>query len=224
MTRDVGDGRAAAAGRVAAGVGALAVAGAAAYLASGQHRRIGARPEEVSGILPGDELFPTASVVSTRAISIDAPPDYVWPWVAQLGQDKGGFYTYTWAENLAGCQMRNADRIVQEWQSVQVGDAFFLHPELRLEVAIVDPPHALVVCNPEPSWGPSMGFDFSWAFVVDPEPSGRGVRLIVRERYVPQGRAADATVASAGVVSAAMSVGMLRGIRGRAERLFHSGV
>lgn len=224
MTGSVGDGRVATAGRVVAGVGALAAVGAAAYFASGQHRRIGARPEEVSGVLPGDDLFPQASVVSTRAISIDAPPDYVWPWVAQMGQDKGGFYSYTWAENLVGCNITNADRIVEEWQSPQVGDTFRLHPDVCLEVAIVDPPHALVVCNPEPAGDPSMGFDASWAFVIDPEPTGRGVRLIVRERYLPYGRAAEASIASVGVVSAAMSVGMLRGIRGRAERLFHSGI
>ncbi len=230
------------AARTALRLGAVAATGVAAYLASGHHKRLGARPDEVEAVLPGDELLPDATVVATRAISIDAPVDYVWPWVAQLGQDKAGFYSYTWAENLVGCQITNADQIVAAWQVPVVGEPFLLHPELALEVAQVDPPGALVVRSPkepaavplpsfaeevEPPWDQETslsGFDMTWAFIVRPETSGRGVRLIARERYLPHKRAAEAVVASVGVVSAVMTHGTLRGIRGRAERMFHSGV
>ena len=47
----------------------------------------------------------------THAITIRAPVEEVWPWLAQIGQDRGGFYSYEWLENLAGCEMRNADRV-----------------------------------------------------------------------------------------------------------------
>ncbi|HMA26843.1 MAG TPA: hypothetical protein VKO62_04340, partial [Solirubrobacterales bacterium] len=63
-----------------------------------------------------------------HAIEVDAPAEQVWPWLAQLGQDRGGFYSYEWLENLAGCRMRNADRIHPEWQHREIGEKVMLHP------------------------------------------------------------------------------------------------
>ena len=57
--------------------------------------------------LPGDELLADADVVSTRAITIDAPPSDVWPWLVQMGSGRGGAYTYDWIENLFGLEMRS---------------------------------------------------------------------------------------------------------------------
>lgn len=94
---------------VAAGLGA-------AYLASGRHLRLGATGEEAMAALPGDDLVPEATIQATRAITVSAPAADVWPWIAQLGQEKGGLYTYAALENLIGCRITNADRIVQEWQ------------------------------------------------------------------------------------------------------------
>ena len=54
----------------------------------------------------GDETVPRPSVQHTRAVTIDAPAQQVWPWLAQIGQDRAGFYSYTWLENLAGCRMQ----------------------------------------------------------------------------------------------------------------------
>ncbi|HKX67715.1 MAG TPA: SRPBCC family protein, partial [Intrasporangium sp.] len=62
----------------------------------------GATHAELQEVLPGDELISDARRVATRAITIDAPPDAVWPWVAQLGQGRGGLYSHDWLENLAG--------------------------------------------------------------------------------------------------------------------------
>jgi hypothetical protein len=67
----------------------------------------------------------------------------VWPWLAQLGQDRGGFYSYAWLENLAGCRMRNADRIHSEWQ--QRADTVLLHPTAGLKVLSFEPDRALVL-------------------------------------------------------------------------------
>jgi hypothetical protein len=93
--------------------------------------------------LPGDETVDNPSTQQTHAISIDAPAHTVWPWIAQLGQDRGGFYSYAWLENLAGCRMRNADRIHPEWQ--QPAETVLLHPTAGLKVLLVEPDRALVL-------------------------------------------------------------------------------
>ncbi|MEK8226829.1 hypothetical protein NKG05_13190 [Oerskovia sp. M15] len=90
-------------------------------------------------MLPGDELVPAADVVATRAITIAAPPREVWRWVLQLGQGRGGFYSYEWLENLVGCEIRNADRIEPQWQRLAVGDEVRLHPAVALRVAAIVP-------------------------------------------------------------------------------------
>jgi hypothetical protein len=83
---------------------AAAVAGnsVAAYIGGGRswQLRWGATGEEVSASLAGDALIATADLVATRAITIRAPADLIWPWIAQLGQGRGGFYAYDWLENL----------------------------------------------------------------------------------------------------------------------------
>lgn len=125
----------------------LAAAGAAYGLAVRPwHMRWGATDSEVEAALPGDEFVPHPTWKATHAISIDAPPEEVWPWIVQIGQDKGGFYSYTWLENAAGCHMRNADRIVPAFQQVAVGDKVWLHPHVPpLPVLLVEPERALVM-------------------------------------------------------------------------------
>ncbi len=122
--------------RPAPALGALAVAG---YVAGVRpwHLAWGATPDEVA---EGDN---DGRGRSTRAVTIDAPAAEVWPWVAQLGQDRGGFYSYEWLENLAGCRMRNADRIHPEWQHREVGETVHLHPSGGLEVTRFEPGRAL---------------------------------------------------------------------------------
>ena len=100
--------------------------------------RFGASADEVDARLDGDELLGDADLVATRAISIDAPAERVWPWVVQIGQGRGGFYSYDTLENLAGSQIHSAAAIVPEWQDVRVGDVVRLHPQLAVEVALVD--------------------------------------------------------------------------------------
>ena len=76
--------------------------------------------------LPGDELYPSHIGRSTWAITIDAPPEVIWQWLVQVGQDRAGFYTYTWLENLTGCEFHNANEIHPEWQHLAAGDAWRL--------------------------------------------------------------------------------------------------
>jgi hypothetical protein len=179
----------------------------------------GATPAETRRSLPGDDLLPDPDAESTMATDIDAPADAVWPWLCQLGQDRGGFYSYERAENLVGLDIHNADRIVPEWQDLAVGDTVRLgradrFPDATLEVAALDPERSLVLRTPGDPTG------WVWSFVLDPTEDGT-TRLLVRSRIRLPGNPAVRTAALAALdpVSALMTHGMLRGIRTRAERL-----
>jgi hypothetical protein len=182
----------------------------------GERLRWGTTDEEVHSALPGDDLIPDADVTVTRAITIRGRPDAVWPWIAQLGQARGGFYSYDWLENLARCGIHTADRIVPEWQPVQVGDEVRIAPEVPLSVAEVDAGRALVLQGGVPIGG-SSPFDFSWAFALHGRSDGT-TRLLVRERYGYRRWWARFIVAPTELVSFVMSRKMPLGIRERAER------
>src|SRR5512137_3153797 len=85
------------------------------------YRYWGATNADRQRTLPGDERVPNPQITTTLSITIDAPASEIWPWLAQLGQERGGMYSYELLENVARCQMRNADRIVPEWE-MKVGD------------------------------------------------------------------------------------------------------
>jgi hypothetical protein len=107
--------------------------------------RWGATDAEVAKRLPGDELVPDPAYSTTRAVTVEAPAEAVWPWVAQVGQDRAGFYSYEWLEDLAGCRITNADRVHPEWQKRAVGDGVPLRPSIALPVSHFEPGHALVL-------------------------------------------------------------------------------
>jgi hypothetical protein len=154
---------------------------------------------------------------TTRAITITAPANQVWPWIAQLGQGRGGFYSYDWLENLvAHIDIHNADRIVPEWQHLTVGSEVRLAPQLPLQVAALDVGRAVVLRGNVPMGQGAPPYDFTWAFVVLPQPDGT-TRLVVRERYAYTHRWAAMIVQPAQLVSCFMSPEMLRGIKNRAE-------
>lgn len=155
-----------------AALGVLAAAAAYVRLVRPWMGRWGATDADLSRELPGDEACPDPGFQQTRAIAIDAPTQDVWPWIAQLGQDRGGFYSYTFLENLAGCRMRNADRIHPEWQDRRAGDTVLLHPSSGLRILRLDPGRAIV-------------FEGGWALAVEPDGPGR-CRLLARFRF-PRG-------------------------------------
>lgn len=138
--------------------------------------------------LPGDEIVADPRWSWTHGIEVDAPPEDVWPWMAQLGQERGGFYSYQWLEKLAGCEIRNADRIHPEWQDVQVGDPFRLHPQMPpLRVVDVEPGRWFVVEAGEefriwPDLDREKAAHGSWLFYVEPLDDGRRSRVISRFR------------------------------------------
>jgi hypothetical protein len=172
---------------------------------------------------PGDELVPSPRWGWTHGVEVGAPVADVWPWVAQMGADRGGFYSYQWLENLVGCRLRNAESIHPEW-ALREGDGLLLHPRvpaLRV-VAAVTGRHLVAHGAPDPDaradgrpW-----VEVSWAFLVEPLGPRRS-RVVSRYRCATS---ADLlTRIRFGAVLAepvgfAMDRRMLLGIRERAER------
>ncbi|HEY5109183.1 MAG TPA: hypothetical protein VII96_06185 [Acidimicrobiales bacterium] len=201
----------------AAAVGALVAAGGAAVATYPKWRpwcvNWGATDDEAQRELPGDGLVGDPDLVTTRAIAIAAPPDAVWPWLAQMGPGRGGVYTYDWIENLLGLGVHSVDDVVPEYQHLAVGDAQYLGdsgPVLR--AAVVDPGEAMVLRSDDGHW--------SWAFVL--VATGAGTRLISRNRIVlPQDTAWTRWFYTYAMEpgSLVMERKMLLGIKERAERL-----
>jgi hypothetical protein len=192
---------------------------AAAYIRLARPRQLrwGATDPESDRRLPGDALIANPDLIATRAITVSTSAEQVWPWIAQLGQGQGGFYSYDTLENLVGCNIHNADQIVPQWQEINVGDQVKLHPEVGLDVAVVEPGRALVLRGGVPMGALPPPYDFTWAFVLQEQPEGT-TRLLVRERYAYTQRWAPLLVEPVAVVAFAMTQRMLRGIRERAER------
>ena len=205
--------------RYVAGVSAIGVAAATYILfARPWHLRWGARTQECDASLPGDDLIVRPDLTATRAITVRASADQVWPWIAQLGQGRGGFYSYDFLENLAGCDIHSADRIIPEWQDIKIGDEVKLAPAVGLGVAVLEPGRSLVLRGGIPVGNTPPPYDFTWAWVLRDEPDGTS-RLVVRERYVYTRTWARCLVEPVEAVSFVMSQKMLRGIRDRAERV-----
>ncbi len=143
----------------------------------------GTKETEATDPLPGDELVPNPKWSYTYGIDVDAPPEMIWPWIAQIGQKRGGFYTYQTLENIAGCRITNTTEILPEYQHPEVGDEIYLHPTAPpMRVELVDPPYGLVLCGSlvefaaEDRWGMT-----TWQFVIRPNSAGRS-RLLTRGR------------------------------------------
>ncbi len=215
--------------RLGAGAGILTGVLFAGYaLTRPRLRHWGTTAEEIRKPLPGDALVPHPKLTTTRAVTISAPAEQVWPWLLQIGQDRGGFYSYDWLENLFGLDIHNADRIVPEWQELEVDDVVRLAPppDPGLVVALVEPERALVLRSPHDNLGPAVELladrahpvEFSWAFVLEPLDEAT-TRLLVRERscWAP---GLGNTLAWRGFTEPAsfvMERKMLHGIKRRAE-------
>ena len=91
--------------------------------------RWGATTEEARMAIPGLDHLCGSRATSTHAITIDAKPFEIWPWLVQMGAGRGGCYSYTWLENLVGCGMKNADRVLSQFQNLKEGDGILLHPK-----------------------------------------------------------------------------------------------
>ncbi len=190
---------------------AIAVLGAALYRLFLRKPVLtwGATPAEAHGRLPGDELLEDADGVATRAITIAAPADAVWPWLAQMGPSpRGGAYTYDWIENLFGLDMHSADRVLPEFQHPAVGDTIgFGKNTMRFER--VEPEHVIAMRSEDGNW--------VWTFVLD-ERDGT-TRLISRNRFRLPTLTARIGMLPMEPGSLVMERKMLLGIKQRAEAL-----
>ncbi len=173
----------------AAGVGAFA-------LSRKRLRNLGATRAERRATLPGDELVPGGKSPSTMAVTIDASPSAVWPWLAQMGCDRGGFYSW---DRLDNGGRPSATEIHPEWQALAVGDRMQCTPDGRwwFKVERLEPDRVLVLRSSidvgrrepfDPSGaGPRFAVDGVWTFVLEELPDGK-TRLIARANGVVRPR------------------------------------
>ena len=168
------------------------------------HRRWGATQEERQLPLPGDERVPEAGYEHTRAVTIYAPAEAVWPWLAQLGEGRGGFYSYDWLERLAGCDVHSADRIHPEWQDPRPGDTLPLLRGWGPKLLAVEPGRSLLIDG----WG---------SYSLRPIDA-RTTRLLARARQ-PRGWGALSYLLTVEIPHFIMERRMLLGLKEWAERL-----
>jgi hypothetical protein len=189
-------------------------------------RTYGSTSQERALQLPGDAIVEDPEVVTDHAITIDAPPAAVWPWLVQMGWGRGGWYTARWVDRLLfPANAASADRIIPELQDIDVGT--FIpdgppHTECGLIVEEIEPERALVLHSNShlpKSWRERATVDWSWAFVLTPLDDGRRTRFHFRSRWTtsPWWLTVGGRL---GIVPAdfIMSRDMLRGVKERAER------
>lgn len=185
----------------------------------------GATPAEMRRTYPGDELVGDPAGTANLAVTIAAPPQRIWPWLVQIGRDRGGMYSYDWLENAFGLDIHSSTEIRPEWQHLVPGQRIELAPPgwapgmpdgYGFRVAQAEPPHTLVLrqAPPEHPW------DGVWTFVIDPI-SAESSRLIShsRTRRSPglAGRALVAATSLGIPITWLMTRKMLLTIKARAE-------
>jgi hypothetical protein len=138
------------------------------------HRRWGATGEEVARAMPLDDRVTDPNAISTRAITIDAQPDKVWPWLVQMGdKPRAGYYSYTLIEKIQGLDVENAHSILPQYQSLEEGEAIDKGGTMVV-LSIESGRHLVLGPKTPPSW-----LESTWAFGLYPEGDGR-TRLVTR--------------------------------------------
>lgn len=177
------------------------------FFARALHKNWGATTAEINMKLPGDEFISADRIVSTRAITVHAPKEKIWPWIAQTGQNRGGFNSYYWLENLFGANMSNADIIHPEWQHPQAGDTVYYGKNEGYVLV------SLAVYNKYYSLG-------GWTFYLQPVDTGN-TRLIIRYPSMEVKQSNLMKTYYYGLFEPLhfiMESGMMMGIKQRAER------
>jgi hypothetical protein len=188
------------------------------------HQHWGATDEEIARPLPGDDLIADSNLDSTHAITIHAPAEQIWPWLAQMGYEgRAGTFSYDLFERSTG---RNLDRIDPDLPPLAVGDTMPFYPGAPMTVAVANPPRALVLwqvtvggkaIDPAGPWGDNH-MAWSWAFVLEPVDATT-TRLLVRMRvgYQPTAKRAPYMWLLVEPAHFVMGRRQLLGIRRRAE-------
>lgn len=204
----------------------LRLAGTLAFLYAARryYRNWGTTKEECQMFLDGDDLIAGPGVRSTEAVWIDGPPDAIWPWLVQMGQDRGGLYTFEKLENFAGLRYVNADRTHPEWQHLAPGDTVRLVPKgwmglrdgfvFKVE-EVVDQQSIVLSASVRREW--NREWNVVWSFHVIPHWDDR-CRLLVRIR-TPLRRPGQVLVTElAGPATAFVTRGILLGIKRRVQQ------
>jgi hypothetical protein len=194
------------------------------------HTQWGATEEEVAATLPGDELVPTPKQKATRAVTIDAPPEEVWPWIVQMGYKRAGWYTYDWFYKLTKSgdfvDGRSSNRIVPELQDVKTGDVIMINSQVGYTIMDLKKPEYLVeLARVDFATGETFELDEtpekymngSWVYVLKPV-DGNKTRLITRSYGDWQG--GIGTVSNAGPLEFGAFVmfrKMMLGVKKRSE-------
>jgi len=135
----------------------------------------GATSEEIHGSVIGDDLCADATLIATRSITVNAPPQEVFPWIRQMGFGRAGWYSYDWIDNLG---RQSATRVHDEWQSVESGDKVPSGP-ISFTAAIVNAPrHFVLEIKSFGKKSPKLHFTLAYEFRDDPQ----GTRLVTRMR------------------------------------------
>lgn len=183
-------------------------------LTRGWYSKWGSTKADLNRLLPGDNLVSEPRIYSTRGITINASSERIWPWLVQVGQERGGFYSYQRLENIGGCKIQNAERIIPEFQQLNVGDKVRLGPEgyPYFVVQEILPQEAIVLR------GDSPGASTSWVFYLQPIDKNFS-RLIIRYKitYEPTFGNIIMWRVITDPIHFVMERGLLKGIKSRAE-------
>ena len=176
--------------------------------------RWGTTPSDLTHDMAGDSLLVDPTYSGTMAVTVSAPPEDIWPWLVQIGYQRGGLYSYDWLDRLFGYLDRpSATHILSEFQHLAVGDKIPLGRGPSWPVAVIEPGRALVL-----DMRNMDGFDWVWQFGLYPVDEKR-TRLVSRSCVRTQtvwGRLFTYAIEPAGFL---MTRRMLLGVKERAEVL-----
>ncbi len=209
--------------RILSAIAAIWAGGTAVYLLFlwPWMRTWGATKAELNATLPGDDIVPNANIRSTKGITIQAPPEAIYPWLLQIGVDRGGMYSYDWLENLFGLNVHTTDRLVPEYQNVQIGDFwrftpkdYVLNPGPGLYVQKLVENEAVLLCFGLEGKPGETCID-TWQFVLVPQADG-STRLLLRSNMAME---SELPIKLTYFVQFIMERKMLLTLRNRAEGL-----
>lgn len=190
------------------------VLGLMVYASRPWYLRLGATDAEIAAALPGDEIVTNPAVSHNSGITIQAPPERIYPWLVQLGAERGGYYSFMPIEGLLNCPINNADSIHPEWQNLKVGDEVKMCPGTSgpppYTVASLEPNRSVILGHKDPdgTW------QESWQFVLSPIDD-HSTRLLLRGRSALSG--GIWAVIEPGAIF--MEQGLLNGVKTRAEQI-----
>jgi hypothetical protein len=176
--------------------------------------RWGSTPSDLARVMAGDGLLAKPTYSGTMAVTVNAPPEHIWPWLVQMGYRRGGLYSYDWLDRLFGYLDRpSATRVLPEFQHLAVGDEIPLGRGPNWPVAIIEPNHALVL-----DMRNMPGIDWVWQFGLYAGDEKR-TQLVSRSRV--SSRTAWAHLITYAIEPAGflMTRRMLLGLKQRAERV-----